>query len=219
MAGRPATEDSSLPAWQRETEGEPRWPMVLLVVLAIALQVVLPAQLSIRPRWLLPALEVALLLGVTIANPGQVRGGTRLIRGTGMALVAAVSLANAWSAGVLIHGLVRGTEGQQAGPLLVSGASIWVTNVIAFALWYWELDRGGSGSRAQARRPHPDFAFPQMVSPKLAADDWEPRLLDYLYLSFTNASAFSPTDVMPLSRWAKMLMLARSVNILPTTGT
>ncbi len=125
-------------------------------------------------------------------------------------------------------GLVQGTEGNTAGPLLVAGGSIWLTNVIVFALWYWEFDRGGPVARANAVRAYPDFQFVQMVAPQLAPPDWEPSFGDYLYLSFTNAAAFSPTDVLPMSRWAKMgmtaqaaisivtvaLVVARAVNIL-----
>jgi hypothetical protein len=112
--------------------------------------------------------------------------------------------------------------------LLITGGAIWLTNVIIFALWYWELDRGGPVARALAVKQYPDFQFPQMVSPDMAPPDWEPMFADYLYLGFTNAAAFSPTDVMPLSRWAKMamtlqsaisivtvaLVVARAVNIL-----
>ena len=102
-------------------------------------------------------------------------------------------------------------EGRSAaGPLFATGASIWATNVIAFALWYWEFDRGGPVHRAHATLRHPDLMFPQMVSPQLASPDWEPQFVDYLYLAFTNATAFSPTDVMPLARWAKLTMLAQA---------
>ena len=121
-------------------------------------------------------------------------------------------------AGRLIVGLVRGTEGQTAGPLLLTGGAIWLTNVIVFALWYWELDRGGPAARAVAPRPHPDFLFAQMQSPELAPDDWEPQFADYLYLSFTNATAFSPTDVLPLSRWAKLTMMLHSLISLATVA-
>jgi len=128
----------------------------------------------------------------------------------------------------LVIGLVNGTEGKSAGSLLITGGMIWLTNVIVFALWYWEFDRGGPASRANADRTYPDFQFVQMATPQLAPPDWEPAFADYLYLAFTNAAAFSPTDVMPMSRWAKMgmtlqaaisivtvaLVVARAVNIL-----
>jgi uncharacterized membrane protein len=102
--------------------------------------------------------------------------------------------------------------GLAVGPaeLLVAGAAIWLTNVLAFALLYWEFDRGGPAARAAGTRTHPDFLFAQMQSPKLAARDWEPYFADYLYLSFTNTTAFSPTDVLPLSRWAKLTMMVQS---------
>ncbi len=121
-----------------------------------------------------------------------------------------ISLANSWSAARLVVGLVRGTEGLDAGPLLLTGGAIWLTNVIVFALWYWEWDRGGPMARVMGHHQYADFLFVQMQSPETAPPDWEPVFLDYLYLSFTNSTAFSPTDVMPLSRWAKMLMMGQS---------
>jgi uncharacterized membrane protein len=93
----------------------------------------------------------------------------------------------------------------------VTGGAIWLTNIIVFALWYWEFDRGGPVARANGDRMYPDFLFAQMTSPQLAPPDWEPAFSDYLYLSFTNAAAFSPTDVLPLSRWAKMGMTAQAI--------
>ena len=140
-----------------------------------------------------------------------------------------MTIANAASAVLLIRAILRGTPDTAAGPLLASGASIWATNVIAFALWYWEFDRGGPVNRSLGTSRHPDLLFPQMAAPELSPPDWEPRFVDYFYLSFTNATAFSPTDVMPMARWAKLTMLvqsavslavgvlviARAVNILP----
>jgi len=113
-------------------------------------------------------------------------------------------------AGRLAAGLAHGTEGTTAGPLLVSGGAIWLTNVIVFALWYWEFDRAGPLARANATRRYPDFQFAQMANPELAPPHWEPAFGDYPYLSFTNAAASSPADVMPLSRWAKTAMLLQS---------
>jgi uncharacterized membrane protein len=98
------------------------------------------------------------------------------------------------------------------------GGAIWITNVIIFALWYWELDRGGPVARSKAVHKYPDFMYPQMQAPDLAPEHWEPTFLDYLYVSFTNATAFSPTDTMPLSRWAKMLMMAQASVSLATVA-
>jgi hypothetical protein len=206
------------PAWQKATEGENRLPVAAAIAAAIALQLVLPAKLVFKPTWLLPALEVALLVGLVIANPKRINRSSALLRAASLSLIAAISLANLWSAGHLIRGIINRTEGSDAGSLLANGAAIYVTNVVAFGLWYWEFDRGGPVARAQALRLYPDFLFPQMSNPELAPPDWAPNFIDYLYVSFTNATAFSPTDVMPLSRWSKLLMGVQSAVSLTTVG-
>src|SRR5439155_7990760 len=125
----------------------------------------------------------------------------------------------AWSAGRLVDALVYGPSGATDAPrLLLNGCAIWFTNVIVFALWYWEIDRGGPAARANARAVHPDFLFAQMAAPELADHDWEPTFIDYLYLSFTNSTAFSPTDTLPLSRWAKLAMMFQSAVSLVTVA-
>jgi len=207
-----------VPAWRRVTEGEPRWPVSLGILGAIAMQVTLPDHLAPHPRWVMPALEFALLIGLVATNPRRMGRRSGPLRAASTVLIGLISAANAWSAGRLVLGLVRGTEHQKAPHLLTSGSAIWLTNVIVFCLWYWELDRGGPVSRAQALRPHPDFLFPQMTSPELAPAHWEPTFVDYLYLSFTNATAFSPTDVLPLSGWAKLTMMLQSAISLATVG-
>ncbi len=200
-----------IPAWKRPTQGEARWQVTIAVAIAVALQFPLPDRLVLlRPAWLLPALEGLLLLALVMANPRRINRESRAIRMASLTLAAVLSLANAWSAARLVTGLVQGTEGNAAGPLLVTGGVIWLTNVIVFGLWYWEFDRGGPVARANAPHLYPDFQFVQMTSPQQAPPEWEPAFGDYLYLSFTNAAAFSPTDVMPLSRWAKMAMAAQA---------
>jgi uncharacterized membrane protein len=217
------------PAWLRKTPGERRWPVTLSVIAAAVLQVLLPPHLTRPlPPSLLPALEGALLIGLTIANPVRIERRGPAVRAASIVLIVLMTIANAASAVLLIRAILDGKAGSHAAPLLGSGASIWATNVIAFALWYWEFDRGGPVRRAQGSSPFPDLMFPQMAAPELAPSDWEPQFVDYLYLSFTNATAFSPTDVMPLARWAKLtmgvqsavslavgaLVIARAVNIL-----
>ncbi len=217
------------PAWKRPTEGEARWQATLAVAVAVALQFPLPGRLVLlHPAWVLPTLQGLLLLALIVANPRRINRESRVIRLLGLTLAGVLSLANAWSVARLVVGLVQGTEGNSAGPLLGTGSAIWLTNIIIFALWYWEFDRGGPVARANATRVYPDFQFAQMATPQLAPPGWEPAFGDYLYLSFTNAAAFSPTDVLPLSRWAKMamtvqaaisivtvaLVVARAVNIL-----
>ena len=207
-----------VPAWLRETAAENRLPVTVSVLIAVGLQFVLPRRFSLSPRELLPSLELLVLITLVAMNPVRLEVERRGLRALGVALIVAMTLANAVSAGLLADHLVNGTAGDQAGPLLLAGGSIYLTNVIAFALWYWEFDRGGPFARRHGKDPHPDFLFPQMTMPEIAQHDWEPQFPDYLYVSFTNATAFSPTDTMPLSRWAKMLMAAQSSIALITVA-
>jgi hypothetical protein len=130
-------------------------------------------------------------------------------RNVALILLAIISLANAVALVALIGSLIGGHE-NSGGQLLLKGTTIWGTNVIAYGLWFWGFDRGGPVRRREPDPPPPDFQFPQMENPQLAAPGWHPRLVDYIYVSFTNSIAFSPTDAMPLSRWAKLLMLSES---------
>jgi hypothetical protein len=207
-----------LPAWLRPTEGEPRWTVSVAVLVLIALQIKAPRHLAFQPQWLLPGLEILLFIVLAIANPRRINREEKWVRASGLLLVVAASLATAWSAARLVYELVTGHAGKGATDLLLSGGAVWLTNVIVFALWYWEFDRGGPAARANARDPHPDFLFSQMTVPELAARDWEPMFVDYLYLSFTNATAFSPTDTLPLSRWAKLTMMFQSAIALVTVA-
>jgi uncharacterized membrane protein len=211
-----SVEGQVVPAWRRATEGEHRLPVAAAVALAIALQLVLPDRLVIGPTWLLPTLEGLLLVGLIAANPRRFNRTSTALRAASVSLIALISLANAWSSGELINGLINGTMGDNASVLLSRGASVYITNILVFGLWYWEWDRGGPVARARGLRPYPDFLFPQMTQPDIAPPGWEPSFLDYLYVSFTNAVAFSPTDTMPLSLWAKMLMLLQSAVALLT---
>jgi uncharacterized membrane protein len=200
------------------TEGETRWQVSFAILAAITMEILLPQRLAFLPRWMLPALAFLLLIGLVAANPRRLDKESVALRFLSMLLIALLSLANAIAAAHLIYGLIHGTEGRTATPLLAIGADIWLTNVIVFGLWYWELDRGGPVARAQGDRDYPDFLFPQMDAPHLAPPEWEPKFVDYFYVSFTNASAFSPTDVLPLTRWTKMTMLLQSVVSLCTVA-
>jgi uncharacterized membrane protein len=219
-----------LPAWRRPTQGEARWQVALSTSVAIALQVAVPGRLSlISPAWVMPAMQGALLAGIVTANPHRINKDSKMLRLASLTLAGLITLANVWSVVHLVILLVQGGAGtSNPGSLLITGGAIWLTNIIAFALWYWEFDRGGPVARAHAQKTYPDFQFVQMTAPEMAPPEWEPAFADYLYLAFTNAAAFSPTDVMPLSRWAKLamtlqscisivtvvLVVARAVNIL-----
>jgi uncharacterized membrane protein len=207
------------PAWRRKTRGETRWPVAVAIVVAGALQLALPARLSVRPYWLLTALSVVMVVALMIVNPFRIDRESTVLRVGNLGVAGLVSVANGWSAARLVVGLVNGDSGVSSPrELLMSGGSIWLINVIVFALWYWEFDRGGPAARANGRKPVPDFLFPQMQAGDLAPEDWEPRFVDYFYVSFTNATAFSPTDTMPMSRWAKLTMLLQSAVSLVTVA-
>jgi hypothetical protein len=206
------------PAWRAAHEGENRLPVAAVVAVAVVLQVVLPARFTFQPEWVLPALEGVLLIALSIANPRRITRTSSAIRAASVGLVALVSLANGWSAGRLAKAILEQHGGHAPIPLLADGGAIYLTNIIVFALWYWEWDRGGPVARAQGQRKYPDFLFAHMTAPELAPKDWRPSFFDYFYLSFTNATAFSPTDTLPLAVWAKMLMMAQSVVALVTVA-
>lgn len=204
----------NLPAWLRRTRGEHRVPVALAIIVLILLQVNLGSELVFQPWYLMPSLEVALLVVLVLASPTRITRESTILRVLGLALVAVASVTTLWSGFRLAQGLVTGALGDDPTELLSSALLVWSTNVIVAALWYWEFDRGGPAARANARNPYPDFLFPQMTAPELARKDWEPSFPDYLYLSFTNTTAFSPTDILPLSRWAKMAMMIQSAGSL-----
>lgn len=201
--------DDVLPGWLMESDGEQRWPVAVVVILTISIQYLLPDELVFQPGWVGPTIEIALLLGILIAGPKRIKSNPRGVRTAGLILAAMLSIGNAHQALRLIVGIIEGTDVLSASELLLAGAAIWFTNIVVFALWYWELDRGGPAARALGLREHPDFLFTQMRHDH-GPDEWKPGFFDYLYLAFTNATSFSPTDTMPLSRWAKMTMMCQA---------
>lgn len=206
-----------LPAWLRPTRGEHRLPVAIGLAIIIALQLRTPEDLALPPKPLWPVLELLLFVLLTFLNPRWINRETVLARTAGLLLVLIASLATLWSVARLVYELATG-HGGTAVALLVNGGSIWLTNVIVFALWYWEFDRGGPAARAHARVTRPDFLFSQMTAPEFVSRDWEPGFVDYLYLSFTNATAFSPTDTLPLVHWAKITMMFQSAISLATVA-
>jgi hypothetical protein len=184
----------------------------------IALQVSLPERLNLSSPYLLPGIEAALLVVLVAANPLRIDRVSSPLRALSLTLIALAALANAFSAVTLVVDIVTGANGVSAPALLTTGGTIYLTNVIVFGLLFWDLDRGGPAARAAGIAEYPDFVFPQMTTPDLADPHWEPRFGDYLYVSFTNATAFSPTDTMPMSRWAKLAMSVQSVIALATVA-
>ena len=203
----------------REEEIESRWEAAPAIAGVIAFQLLL-ALVSRAQAWKLWSLpwwvwllpvgpELALLLPLAWRRPRRRLEQLGHRRKVALALLGVVSVANGLLLAALIGSLVSGDE-RSGGQLLLKGVTVWGTNVIAFGLWFWGFDRGGPVRRLQPEQPPPDFQFPQTENPQLAAPGWHPQLVDYVYISFTNAIAFSPTDAMPLSRRAKLLMLVES---------
>jgi uncharacterized membrane protein len=195
----------------------PFWPTEATVIAALVLDLGLPNQLTIGPRWLLPVVEGLLVGGLLIASPRPDLKHAAARRQVAMGLIGLVSAVNLYSLGQLVHYLLQGGKAH-GHALLLAGAVLWGTNVLLFGLWYWELDRGGPVPRILKRDTLPDFLFPQMTTPEIAPAGWLPGLTDYLYVSLTNATAFSPTDTMPLTAMAKRLMAVQAVASLVTVG-
>jgi hypothetical protein len=207
-----------IPSWLRPGDPESRLPVLGALLTAIALQLLISRNYTLVPRWPLIVLEVLLVAVLVMLNPVRLTRSTLLGKYASWVLLGAITVDNALSAIVLDARIISGEVSNDPALLLGSGAAIFVTNVIVFGVWYWELDRGGPFARREGQHPYPDFLFPQMENPKVAKPDWRPMFLDYLYVSITNVMAFSPTDTMPLSRWAKMMMSAQAMVALTTAG-
>lgn len=204
-------------AWGVPAPPRTYWPARAAVLIAVALYLVLPDQLIPYPRWIVPTLEGAVLVALTFVVPHRTTVDHPARRILAIVLIALISAANTLSLGLLVHELLHG--GAQEGRLLIfSSIGIWLTNVIVFGLWYWELDRGGPFQRHNPTHREPDFLFPQMATPGAGPPTWAPSFIDYLYVSLTNATAFSPTDTMPLTTMAKSLMAVQSIASLLTVA-
>jgi uncharacterized membrane protein len=215
-----------LPVGSVQVLGEsPLWP-TLAVLTAAGLYATLPGRFIVGSgagafgalRWIVPALTVVLIVPLALTVPRNQRflraaeaQAERLKlsrRFASTAVIALITAANGVSIILLVHLLVNGAH-TQANLLLKAGIHLWITNVLVFGLWFWQLDGGGPLARRLRPTYAPDFLFPQQMldEPELR---WQPTFVDYLYVAFTNATAFSPTDAMPLTKWAKVLMMVQS---------
>jgi hypothetical protein len=209
-------------------EGESRWPAAIATVVAILLYAALPSELLVGPRYVVPVLELVILAVVVAANPVRMTRQTRRSRIAALILTFLIMATNLGSLVLLLHRLVA-TGSSQGGALLLAALQVWLTNVIVFGLAYWELDRGGPVLRRHTARPQlpaADFRFPQdedhdtideVAKGSSAKSGWLPSYVDYAYVSLSNSSAFSPTDTMPLTSRAKMLMASESTMALVTS--
>lgn len=197
----------------RSRQSEPRWPATIAVFAAIGCYLVLPGRLTVPglPRWVIPGLEAALAIALLITSPQRDDRESQRTRLAAIVLIALINAANVVSLVELISELLKGTGlGSEGRTLILDALPVWATNVIVFALWFWEADRGGPAARVGRKDRAADFQFPQMALAEDTYKSWLPNFFDYLYTSFTNATAFSPTDTMPLSPLAKLLMMIES---------
>ncbi len=198
---------------------QPLWHVELAVLGAIVLQLFLSNHLSVGPKYLVAVMELFLLIGLRLTAPVTHDRASRIRRIVGLTLTALVSVTNIGSLILVCYALVNGTRGLSGKQLLVSAASIYITNIILFGLWYWQLDGGGPGGRG-THQPPTDFLFPQATESSRATQepDWQPTFFDYVYVSVTNATAFSPTDTLPLTHRAKLLMSIQALASLSTVA-
>jgi len=198
---------------RRLQRDDPLWPAQLAVGIAIALNFGLSRKVVVGPSWLLPSVEAVLLVSLVLAGRTPSKVNAARHRQLSLAVVGFVSLVNLSSLGLLIDHLINSTE-LRGFRLIESGALLWCTNVLIFAVWYWEMDRADPRDEPRPQGVPADFRFPRQDLP--GGDEWRPGFGDYLYVSFTNATAFSPTDTMPLTLSAKGVMAVQSIAALLT---
>ena len=236
--GKRSLRDETGPAAERgETglasaaeRGEHWWPAATAIIVAAGLHVALPGRYRVQPAWVVPVVLLALLIVLIAGDPGRIdRQKTWLRIVTGI-VIGVIAAANLLATIRLVVDILTNNKlfADNAAGLLAAGGMIWVTNVIAFGLLYWDLDRGGAAARAHRPARNPAFVFPEMQHAEYVAADWVPRFADYLSLAFWTATAVSPTDTSAIKQWAKLLMMleaaasialvalviARAINIL-----
>ncbi|HJZ09495.1 MAG TPA: hypothetical protein VJ283_15510 [Trebonia sp.] len=210
--------------------GEHWWPIAAAIIVVAGLHVALPARYRVQPAWLFPTVLLVLLAVLIIGDPGRIDRQKASLRIVTSAVIAVITLANLLAAARLVVEILTNNKlfANHPGGLLAAGAVIWATNVIAFALWYWDLDRGGAAARAHHPYDNPAFVFPEMQHTDYVPANWVPRFVDYLSLAFWTATAISPTDISAIKPWSKLLMMmeaagsivlaalviARAINVL-----
>src|SRR5689334_16066328 len=210
-ADRPAI--GLAPSAQR---GERWWPVALAIIVVAFLHVILPARYRVQPAWVVPAVLLGLLAVLIAGDPGRIDRQNRWLRIVTSLVITFITLANLFAAVRLVVDILTNNSLYRSNPggLLAVGGVIWVTNVIAFGLWYWDLDRGGAAARAHHPDRNPAFVFPEMQHSEYVAAGWVPRFVDYLSLGFWTAMAFSPTDISAIKPWAKLLMMLEAAGSL-----
>ena len=217
--GEPAAPPPVTPLRAAE-RGEHWWPVALAIIVVVGLHVVLPAKYRVNPPWVLPVVLLGLLAALIIGDPGRIDRQKTWLRVTTGLVIALLTLANLFAAVRLVGDIITNNKlfANNATGLLATGGVIWATNVIAFALWYWDLDRGGAAARAHHPQANPAFIFPEMLHTQYVPAPWVPKFVDYLSLGFWTATAFSPTDISAVRPWAKLLMITEAAVSLGIAG-
>jgi hypothetical protein len=197
---------------------EPLWHGQLAVVAAIVLQIALPDRYLVAPRYVVILLEIILLIALVITSPKDVIFKSIARRFNAVVLIALISFANIFALLQVAQQLLGGGRAATGSELILISLNIYITNIIIFGLWYWEIDGGGPGTRLGVHPREHDFLFPQMTSSDVSPQNWRPSFVDYLYVSSTNATAFSPTDTMPMTHRAKLLMGVQAIVSLVTVA-
>jgi len=220
MASGRKRADASLVTPVQAVRGEHWWPVALAIVVATALHVALPAKYRVNPPWIAPAVLLGLLAALIIGDPGRIDRQKPWLRILTGIMIGALTLANLAAAGRLVHDILTNNKlyATNATGLLATGGVIWATNVIAFGLWYWDLDRGGAAARAHHPQANPAFIFPEMLHSDYVPATWVPQFVDYLTLGFWTATAFSPTDISAIKPWAKLMMITEAAVSLVIAG-
>jgi len=211
-----ATISISMVFANRHREHDPVWHVQVAMLVAIGLQLALPSMFVVGMRFGIPVVELLLLAALSLTTPREKIFHSFARRLNVITLVVVASLANIYSLSVVVDKLLAGSHSADGRSLILAAINIYLTNIIIFALWYWEMDGGGPGERQRIKGYEQDFMFPQHQNDSYRHPSWRPTFIDYLYVSSTNAMAFSPTDTLPLSRRAKLLMLMQAIVSLIT---
>jgi len=200
--------------------GTEKWaPLVGALIVAMAIPLLLPSRFSLGPSWAVPVIDAVLLVAIVVADRARNGRLSAAVRALSLVLVVVLVAGAAGVTARLIADLVQGgPETNNPADLLSVGFGVWTYTILAFAFLYWILDGGGPDARLWTPPEFPNLAFPEQLNPVVAPPGWRPLFFDYLYLGFTNATAFSPTDVMPLARWAKAAMTLQATTSLAILG-
>jgi hypothetical protein len=196
---------------------EPRWPVALTIFVVFGLIEMLPERMKFFHAWFIYFIAIAMLAAITVVPlSGAAKKWRRIERIVILSSVVIIGSATVIGVISLMREMISRSKEIDGLVLLSSSVGMWVSNVLTFSLLFWQIDRGGPEARMNDISKRPDFLFPQTGVPDEAPLDWRPTFVDYLFLSYTTATAFSPTDTMPMTSRAKLMMMLESSIALTT---